>query len=651
MNDILNEILPEKKRYLYLSDKDKVISFLRSVININYENCMNTIETNKQSNKFCYNEIKNLHKRGNVEIGNIKLYDLFEEGCFHRKHKNSSEDCKHKGFFIIQNKKNFFYKYLESELNLSYETIMQIDKYIEPTNLKRIKKLVSSSIKNETNFVSDVMPDRTYINSIVKKPGIFYREKTIPRVISSRNTTTRKYVPTTKLSNWKEEENMLKTYHSIRQNRSSKIISKKLREHPQAILSYKLHKICNDSGYCIAFGKKTELIKELFENFNNPKFIKSITTLSSGGNGEVLEVLFERYKYQVYTILKITLKTTKIIDNLVYEYIVGKFLINKYYKKFPCFLETYGFIFNSQIKNIKTDKDIFNIHNIDIPDIKQLLKAGCTDEKDYFGLVIEYVKNPKTLLDKLKHHSFWYKNLLNTLFQVYYTLFLMKDVFTHYDLHLNNVLVFEPKHHHYIQYNYHYKEEIISFKSNYLVKIIDYGRCSFINNEDKINSRDIFNELCSIQECKEKDSKPCGARKGFIVSKPDDASYITPRKINISHDLRLLKQVGFYFNKYFDEKLTYTRQFIKKDRENIYVLMNAVKFIEEYGTPEDKNSGLTGNFNTSSINNIVDAFFILKELIQLPYIITQNDNFYNDKIKLGDLNIYDDGKDMVFNEI
>jgi hypothetical protein len=47
----------------------------------------------------------------------------------------------------------------------------------------------------------------------------------------------------------------------------------------------------------------------------------------------------------------------------------------------------------------------------------------------------------------------------------------------------------------------------------------------------------------------------------------------------------------------------------------------------------------------------MDAFIILKELLQLPYIITQNNNFYNDKTKLGDLNIYDDGKDMEFNEI
>ena len=654
MNDLLNEILPEtyKKGYFYssLSNKDKVISFLRSVIYINYENCMNTIDTNKQLNKACYDEIKNIHKRGNLMIGNTKLYDFFEEKCYYR-NKLLIEDCKHKGFFLISENKNKFNKYLKNELNFSDKTINEIDKYIDPKKIRQIKKIKSSIITNDTTNFSYITPTRySYKNPLVETPGVFHKPKTIPPVITSKNTTTRKHTHTTKINNWKEQEETLKRQNQFKQNRSSRIISRKLRENPKSLLSYNLHNICSDAGYCIAFGKKTELIKRLFEEFNNPEFIKSMTTLSSGNNGEVLEVLFERYKYQAYTILKMMIKTNKIVDNLVYEYIVGKFLINKYYKKFPCFLETYGFIFNDQIEHIKYNKEFFNIQNIEIPQIKTLLTYGCTDEKN-FGLVIEYVKNPKTLMDKLNNNSFWYKDLLNVLFQVYYTLFLMRDIFTHYDLHANNVLVFKPKKNHYIQYHYHYRGEVISFKSNYLVKIIDYGRCGFVNNEDNIKSRDIYHELCSIKECKEQNSKPCGARKGFIISVPDNESYMTPRKINNSHDLRLLKLVGYYFNNKVDDPLKFLRQFNKIDRQHIYLLLNGVKFINNFGTPEVKTSGLTRDFKTSSINNITDAFVILKELLQIPYIITQNDNFYNNKKKLGDLNIYDDGKDMEFHEI
>ena len=468
------------------------------------------------------------------------------------------------------------------------------------------------------------------------------------KILSSTNTTRKNPSIIDSVS---DDEELLKKIDEFKKKRSSKLINSKLREHPKLLLSYNLSKICKYSGYCIAFGKKTELIKKLFENFNNPEFIKYITTLSSGINGEVLKVLFERYKYKVWTILKIMKNDGKNPDNLIYEYIVGKFLINKYYKRFPCFLETYGFIFNDQIKDIKYNKKFFNIQNIEIPEIKKWLKYGCTSEK-YFGLVIEYVKNPKTLYENLIRPIFWYKNLLIVLFQIYYTLFLLKDVFTHYDLHMKNVLIFEPKKKHYIQYHYHYRGEVISFKSNYIVKIIDYGRCGFVNNEDHITSNDIYNDLCNIRECNQTNASPCGARKGFYISIPDSNNhYITPRKLNNSSDLRLLKSISNYFIKHVNQLKKYTIQFTEKDRENIYLLFKKIKFIDKYGTQEDKTSGLTESLDTPSINNITDAFFILKKLLQLPYVITQNNDFYNDKTKIGDLNIYDDGRDMEFNEI
>ena len=657
MNDILNKILPYKKRYFSFSSfKDKVISFLRSVIYINYENCMNTIDTNKKLNRTCYNETQNILSNGNLIIDNTKLYNYFEEKCYYRTLKK--EDCKHKGFFLINEKKNKFYEYLKNNLNFSDETINEIDKYITSNRIKYIQKIKLSIIPDDTiNYWKSLGPKNTTRKSLrsSKRNALIEDEKQDEfkdndTNLSPRNTT-RKSSSSSKRNALIEDDEILQKAYEFKQNRSSKIITKKLKEeYPKSLLTFKLNKICSDSGYCIAFGKNIELIKKVFDNFNNPEFIKSIITLSSGDNGEVLEVLFQRYKYQAYTILKIMKNNNIIVDNLVYEYIVGKFLINKYYKKVPCFLETYGFIFNDNIKDIKNNRKLFNIQNIEIPQIKLLLKNGCTNEK-HFGLVIEYVKNPKTLFEKLYRKKFWYKNLLIVLFQVYYTLFLLKDVFTHYDLHLNNVLVFEPKKKHFIQYHYHYKGEIISFKSNYIVKIIDYGRCGFVNNEDNIKSLDIYNNLCSIQECKEENSRPCGARKGFIVSTPNNKNYIKPTTLNNSHDLRLLKSVGYLFNNNFDERATYTRQFISKDREKLYLLLNNVKYIENFGTPENKKSGLTRDFRYSSINNIMDAFVILKELLQLPYIIAQNDNFYVDKTKIGDLNIYDDGKDMKFHEI
>lgn len=667
MNDILNEILPEtyKKGYFYnnLTDKDKIISFLRSVININYENCMNTIDTNKQLNKFCYDEVKNINKRGNVYIGNIKLYDYFEEKCYYR-NKLLTEDCKHKGFFLISETKNKFNKYLKNELNFSDKTINEINKYIDSTKIKKIKKITSSILTADTPNFSYITPTRnSYKNSLVETPGLLHIPKTIPPVISSINTINRKHTHTNKINNWREQEETLKRQSQFIKNRLSKVISRKMRENPNSLLSYKLHEICNDSGYCIAFGKKTELIKKLFDDFNNPKFIKSITTVSSGRNGKLLEILFERYKYKAYTILKIIKEEQKeedhkyIVDNLVYEYLVGKYLINNYYKKVPCFLETYGIIYNKHILNIKKHKNIFKIENIIDSQIEEILKYGCINSK-YFGLVLEYVKNPKTFEEELYNNTFWCRDLLNILFQIYYTLYLMRNVFTHYDLHTENILLFKPKENHYIQYHFHTMGKVISFKSYYLVKIIDYGRCSFINKKDNINSESIYQDLCNIKECNNIDhSIPCGALSGYRVSYPEEPNdkpirkkhYTELRKLNRSHDLRILKEVGNFFENKYEKKTEFLNQIKGIYKQYIYLLFYNVIYLNYYGTAENMVSGLIDP--KLKINNIMDAFFVLKELYNIPEYLTKNNEFYKDIQKLGDLYIYDDGRDMEFIEI
>ena len=76
MNEILDKILPYKKRYFSFSSfKEKVTSFLRSVIYINYENCMSYIHSGKKIlNTACYNETQNILSKGSLmkKIVNIK---------------------------------------------------------------------------------------------------------------------------------------------------------------------------------------------------------------------------------------------------------------------------------------------------------------------------------------------------------------------------------------------------------------------------------------------------------------------------------------------------------------------------------------------------------------------------------------------------
>ena len=61
----------------------------------------------------------------------------------------------------------------------------------------------------------------------------------------------------------------------------------------------------------------------------------------------------------------------------------------------------------------------------------------------------------------------------------------MKDTFTHYDLHWNNLHVYEPAPGKYIQYHYHLVNDMppVSFKSKSCTS--EYG-CNEISNGDTV---------------------------------------------------------------------------------------------------------------------------------------------------------------------
>jgi hypothetical protein len=55
--------------------------------------------------------------------------------------------------------------------------------------------------------------------------------------------------------------------------------------------------------------------------------------------------------------------------------------------------------------------------------------------------------------------------------------------YTHYDLHEENVLVYKPfKGEKYIDMIYHTKDGIFSYSTEYVAKLIDYGRNYFNSN-------------------------------------------------------------------------------------------------------------------------------------------------------------------------
>lgn len=134
----------------------------------------------------------------------------------------------------------------------------------------------------------------------------------------------------------------------------------------------------------------------------------------------------------------------------------------------------------------------------------------CQQSK-YAAILIQHLKNVRTLGDSLTSNFIIY-DLLFVLYQIYMPLSLLKYTFTHYDLHNDNVLLFEPIKGKYIEYHYHLQtNEIVNFKSPYIVKIIDYGRSYFSPEHPDLNPTDIYNHLCSEPAC----SPKCGSKSGF----------------------------------------------------------------------------------------------------------------------------------------
>jgi hypothetical protein len=410
--------------------------------------------------------------------------------------------------------------------------------------------------------------------------------------------------------------------------------------------------VCSDSDVCIAFGTEANKIKQHFEHFNNFALIRQpLRTFGSvSNNGFVKHLVFEKGDYVANAVLKSSVKVTS--DNLLYEGMVGMYL-NKMGRQFPCFVDTYGIYkynmntpaYSEMMKRKLTPPGILThgltrLRNIDTAAIAE----SCANPRT-MSVLIQYLKNAKTLKDSLTP-EFIHIDLMTTLFQVYLPLSIMKDEYTHYDLHHDNVLLYEPVVGKYIQYNYHFPDgRMIRFKSRYIVKIIDYGRSFFNDDENETitgNSARLYTQLC--RSCVR-----CGEDKGFpFFEKTNLANnyYICSQKKNVSHDLVLLN-----YMRYFIKHIMYSAQSVNELNRNPVFK----QFIEKlhfgnpqsnafsYGTPEIVRSGLP-----AAINNVSDASAELENIIHNAMFSAYNDENYSNMDSLGELNVYTDGRPMRF---
>jgi len=370
--------------------------------------------------------------------------------------------------------------------------------------------------------------------------------------------------------------------------------------------------ICSEAGLCIAFGIEAVKIKEFFRNFSFDLVDQVKRIGAPSANGFVNELRYTKRGYNAYAVLKST--TSHESDNLMYEYRVGQFL-NKMSFLFPCFLETYGlFKYKSydewdhmrRTKQVKPDvfRTMLEPQPFD-------LSVGCTDSL-YMSVLIQHIRGCKTVREMLTEQTF--QHILPILFQVYYPLFHMRKNFTHYDLHMDNVILYEPVPGKYIQYHYQTETGVISFKSPFIVKLIDYGRCYFKDGED---SKDIYDQVCQLPECVK-----CGEDSGFgnfKLSNERNFYHIVSQKKNESHDLRFLKSVLDTLQPYA------TPAWFKEYTGSI-----KLEYKHMYGTPEK-----------SCKRKQCDVEGVYKKLEKIiPLSNVQLDTYHTDKY--GDLYVYGD---------
>jgi len=293
-----------------------------------------------------------------------------------------------------------------------------------------------------------------------------------------------------------------------------------------------------------------------------------------------------------------TLKSSEPNLNLAYECLAGQFL-NEMSKKTPCWLETYGlFLYpDKQQRSLVQKNSRINLASSLIPISPEKYAAVCS-KSDLSCLLIQRIQ-AKPLTQFVKNPHFFIHDALYVFYQVYFTLSMLRKVFTHYDLNCQNVLLYEPLSKGYIEYHYHLPKEVVRFHSFYLVKLNNYGKCFF---------KGASSYLKQVQ--KEPRCEPL-EEHGF---------YEVPK--NESQDLSLFKD--------------YQRMTRMKTHPNPYIR----SFVQVF---EDVRSESTGE-----IRDVSEAEKRLRSLIQDPVRQRMNQLSYAKYQKLGDLHLYTNGKELEF---
>jgi hypothetical protein len=289
----------------------------------------------------------------------------------------------------------------------------------------------------------------------------------------------------------------------------------------------------NDIPLTITKSEQRNILLEFFEYFENKNLSVAEKKVGEKSlNGEVFIRKYQKGNRDCYTIKKVAKKELMkkqryeeeeeeeeeeeddgppkyfYGDNLMYEYFAGCY-INTLHCKYPCLTDTYGLfdrktnnlilqdIGNRNINHFVKDKSASKKSPRNSPNTIYKLKPDETYTEwsckhyDAFYILIEYFPSPIPLNKWLLNNPFKdnYNEIIFTLFHLYFFLDQNPD-FRHNDLHLGNILMCKPLaltkkyKKEVVRYIYHFdtgteKESTLSFYSEYMPKLIDYGRCRF----------------------------------------------------------------------------------------------------------------------------------------------------------------------------
>jgi hypothetical protein len=386
------------------------------------------------------------------------------------------------------------------------------------------------------------------------------------------------------------------------------------------------------SDILIMHGLQLGELDEMFHSFLTFQDMDEDHTdmLSKGGNGFVIRVGYRVNDYLGFMALKTSIRETT--DNIMYEYTVGQH-INTLSVIYPCFIRTLG------ILKYKNELSLHTVLNTDVitkkmlqtmHPIKPSISTSCVSPTTLCVMIDDVYKG-----EPMREHmsvDFASTELLKMLFIVYHALSLNKNTFTHYDMHDENVMIYEPFPSSFffgggkvVQYHYHLPDDkVLIFSSQYIPKIIDYGRCYFKN--DTTTSEIYRTKVCKTKTCIRKET--CGTDRGYRnLSAKSKTKVIRASINNKSQDIRLLHIVHRWMSKHMPDHA------LSKLTKKVVFGVGFTKSRGRYAT----NENLT--ISSSKIYNVQGAYDALYKLL-----ISSNTK---DSRPIGSIiHVYSDGRPM-----